>query len=424
MEYPDFSSKVEGLECSKQVSPIALEETRVKEGLEFMLSHFSEPLFPRMIARTAVNRRQYEVGDRDIALYYYKAALYEDCRISAFGINQMNPDLIFIDLDARDFVSMRALKTARTRTLNRIKNKLNGQPTVCWSGRGYHIIQPIDCPINLDEIEKFAALTNDGDVNKMFLQFAERYLTGNNNDDGHHASIKSCLLRVPGSFNSRCKAAGIDAEVEIVQRWNGFRPNYQLLIGPFYADLVGKNQALRSKFKSTEHFVPGSEYGRIEWIEKLLQTPIDDFRKRSRDLILVPYLVVRRGMTDVDQITQIIMQWADKCGQLYRLEPSRREYEKRIRSRTYEVMRDRIPPMRLETLLKKNLPMFNNSSVDRKSVVGLSTENNTDANKKKKEVAQKDSTLQPITRVNTKLDRELQEWEVESTKGGANDGGG
>jgi hypothetical protein len=27
-------------------------------------------------------------------------------------------------------------------------------------------------------------------------------------------------------------------------------------------------------------------------------------------------------------------------------------------------------------------------------------------------------TLKPITKVNTKLDKELQEWEVESTKGG------
>jgi hypothetical protein len=28
-------------------------------------------------------------------------------------------------------------------------------------------------------------------------------------------------------------------------------------------------------------------------------------------------------------------------------------------------------------------------------------------------------TLKPITKVNSKLDKELQEWEVESTKGGA-----
>jgi hypothetical protein len=86
----------------------------------------------------------------------------------------------------------------------------------------------------------------------------------------------------------------------------------------------------------------------------VLQTPIEDFRKRSPDLILVPYLVVRRGMTDVEQITQIIMIWADKCAELYKLEPSRREYKKRVMSRVYEVMRDRIPPMRLETLKERN----------------------------------------------------------------------
>ena len=58
-------------------------------------------------------------------------------------------------------------------------------------------------------------------------------------------------------------------------------------------------------------------------------------------------------------------------------------------------------------------------------VVSLMAENNTEAKKKKKENdVQKESTLQPITKVNTKLDKELQEWEVESTKGGANDGGG
>jgi hypothetical protein len=62
----------------------------------------------------------------------------------------------------------------------------------------------------------------------------------------------------------------------------------------------------------------------------------------------------------------------------------------------------------------------------RNVVGGLTTENNTEANKKeeRREDAQKESTLQPITKANTKLDKELQEWEVESTKGGANDGGG
>jgi hypothetical protein len=49
-------------------------------------------------------------------------------------------------------------------------------------------------------------------------------------------------------------------------------------------------------------------------------------------------------------------------------------------------------------------------------VVSLMAENNTKAKKTKKENdVQKESTLQPITKVNTKLDKELQEWEVDST---------
>jgi hypothetical protein len=42
----------------------------------------------------------------------------------------------------------------------------------------------------------------------------------------------------------------------------------------------------------------------------------------------------------------------------------------------------------------------------------LSTENR---DTKKKEDVQKESTLQPITKANSKLDKELQEWEVDST---------
>jgi hypothetical protein len=56
--------------------------SRVQSGLEFMLSHFSEPWLPRMISRTPVNRQQYEIGAKDTALSYYKAALREDSRIS------------------------------------------------------------------------------------------------------------------------------------------------------------------------------------------------------------------------------------------------------------------------------------------------------------------------------------------------------
>ncbi len=68
--------------------------------------------------------------------------------------------------------------------------------------------------------------------------------------------------------------------------------------------------------------------------------------------------------------------------------------------------------------------MFNNKSGDRKYVVGLTATENNREQKKKESIPNDDDMLQPITKVNSKLDKELQEWEVESTKGGANDGGG
>jgi hypothetical protein len=63
-------------------------------------------------------------------------------------------------------------------------------------------------------------------------------------------------------------------------------------------------------------------------------------------------------MTDLDKITEIVMQWADRCEQLCRLQPSRREFVKQTRHRVYEVVRDRIPPMGLETLKEKNPELY------------------------------------------------------------------
>jgi hypothetical protein len=299
-------------------------------------------------------------------MLHYEGASLEDCRIAGFGIGQTNPDLIFIELDAKDFGSMRSLKRALTATLKNIEKKLDGvHPTVLWSGRGYHIILPIDCPVDLDEIKEFAALTDN--PNNKFLQFAERYLSLNKNDKSHHPAIKSCMLRVPGSLNSKCKAADIDSEVKIIQKWDGHRPDYRLLIGSFYADLVGQRQIFFRSVRNKRRRSFGIQKDHrdtviISWIEKLLQTPIEDYRKHARDLIIIPYLVVSRGLADKDQISDVVMHWADKCGELRRLDPSRREFADRVRSRTYEVMHGdrRVPPMKLDTLKDKNPELYQN----------------------------------------------------------------
>jgi hypothetical protein len=96
----------------------------------------------------------------------------------------------------------------------------------------------------------------------------------------------------------------------------------------------------------------------IPWIEKLLQTPIPDYRKHARDLIIIPYLVVCKQLTDRNQIYDIVMKWAVKCSELKRLEPSTRELSIKVRRRIDELMKDRIPPMRYETLKEENPELY------------------------------------------------------------------
>ena len=54
---------------------------------------------------------------------------------------------------------------------------------------------------------------------KPFLQFAERHLSLNRADPSNNPRLKSCLLRVPYTFNSKCVDEGKgDAEVKIIQK--------------------------------------------------------------------------------------------------------------------------------------------------------------------------------------------------------------
>jgi hypothetical protein len=51
---------------------------------------------------------------------------------------------------------------------------------------------------------------------------------------------------------------------------------------------------------------------RIKWIEKLLQTPIDNYRKLAVWRILVQYLINIRQLSD-DETNEMICNWLDKC---------------------------------------------------------------------------------------------------------------
>jgi hypothetical protein len=84
-------------------------ENPIEANLDFIIEHFSDPLFPRKIMTKALGYQK-EVFNKHELLAYFKASDYKDCRINAYPsyteykcINLTAPSFIMIDLDLKDF---------------------------------------------------------------------------------------------------------------------------------------------------------------------------------------------------------------------------------------------------------------------------------------------------------------------------------
>ena len=93
----------------------------------------------------------------------------------------------------------------------------------------------------------------------MFIQFAEEYFTDYTADRLHNPTIKSCLLRIPGSLNSKCISKEQDQEVKIIQEWDGKRPSINPLLRDFRRWLIQKRiddiEELKNKRKNNLNFI-------------------------------------------------------------------------------------------------------------------------------------------------------------------------
>ena len=212
----------------------------VEQGLDFILGHFDSEgfIWPRTISTRTTQGRQILIYNKEEAHARFKQANYLDCRISAYPSTKytrhlkQKPNFLFIDLDSQAF----DLNKELNQTLANIKLKFENndtEPTVVWSGKGYHIYLPISALILEDE-----SLFEDIEVydpSRKFLQWSEQHLSNNKADPCHSmgVSFNNCMLRVPGSMNSK-----VNKQVTIVQSWNGIRPNITLLLYDFYIHLV------------------------------------------------------------------------------------------------------------------------------------------------------------------------------------------
>jgi hypothetical protein len=122
------------------------------------------------------------------------------------------------------------------------------------------------------------------------------------------------LLRVPGSINSKN-----NAQVKIVKKFDDKapRPNINLLIGSFYAYI--NDQQSKEQLSTFHNNANNSNNNKcIHWIEKLLQTPLADHRKKCIWRILAPYLINVKKLS-YEESFGILVDWLDKCSKVSRL---------------------------------------------------------------------------------------------------------
>jgi hypothetical protein len=203
---------------------------------------------------TNKQRWQFAVISKEEILRKCKESDYIDCRVNAYpeyvefkGIVRQPPDLVFIDLDLANFDNDKnKIDKALKRIVNKIK-RLGTEPTVLWSGNGYHVYLPLDALV-VDQIEifskeKFPRLFQSSfskyrnySVSEVFLKFITEYFSNGSADPLHHPKYKNSLVRIPGTFNSKCMNRGLskeESEVKILQKWDGKILPIQLLLKDF-----------------------------------------------------------------------------------------------------------------------------------------------------------------------------------------------
>ena len=202
--------------------------------------------------------------------------------------------------------------------LENIKEKFDGaQPTVIWSGNGYHIYLPIQAFV----LELESVFAEYEQPSKKFRRFSEKMLTNNKADPCHsnNLSFKNCMLRIPGSHNWECvkknnNSLGPTTEVKIIQKWDGKRRAISWLLRDFRRYLIQEKIDNNIAERKRTRLSPTAKTTRL-WIETLLDTPIGDYRKEAIRRIIAPYLINIRKLA-YDDAFNITKNWLDRCDKI------------------------------------------------------------------------------------------------------------
>jgi hypothetical protein len=295
---------------------------------------------------------QFAIQSREDLIKRCEQADFIDCRINAYpevvdkdGLLIQPPNFVFIDLDLSNFdYDQKKLDKVKNSTLRKMEQFNGSHPTVSFTGNGYHIYLPIEVPILDNEYifskDKYPNLFSPKGkyshyyVSEVFMQFAENYFTSGKSDPNHRPKYKTSLIRIPDTFNSKCLNRGLSLEeskVKILQKWNGKRINTELLIHEFRIwmtqqeinlarDSRKKSLIRKQQYKySTNRKNQSGNVSKIDWIEKLLETPIEDYRKECLWRIIGPYLLNVKNLSEL-QASKVMEEWLGECDKIRKLD--------------------------------------------------------------------------------------------------------
>jgi hypothetical protein len=271
-----------------------------------------------------------------------------DCRISAYPVyndeyvertgTMFVPNTLLCDLDREHFGTDEEFEAAVTKTMANFEKILGVRPTLLWTGGGVHFILPQSVIKSFEEIDDFNQFP---EPSRKFLHFEEWLMTDGKADQNHNrnVSFKNCMLRIPGSLNfgallrnDKDEIIGIpyEAEVRIIQTWDGNRPDVNHLLPRCYMWL--KSKAIKDMQERIEADRKSRKYRRLygdrdkkttfQWIEKLLEKPLDNYRYYCTWRILVPYLINVRKLSR-EEALNITQTWLTKCNYVKRVTFSR-----------------------------------------------------------------------------------------------------
>jgi hypothetical protein len=135
-----------------------------------MLAHVGADPWPRTISTKATAGRQILVYNKEEAMRYYKQSEYNDCRISAYNIDNpvfLRSFVVLIDLDRHQFKSDLSFKQQLSRIGQKIHQKLILGPSSSNSANSKRILCP-DCK------ERLYILPQDQD-NYMCLECGQKF---------------------------------------------------------------------------------------------------------------------------------------------------------------------------------------------------------------------------------------------------------